>query len=129
MGITRPVVERPMEGRDGFFPYAAAAACGFVVNMGISMATGRHDPMDHGSYYTIGQPLMCVGALAIGYLFPRRPWRWALAMAAGQMIAALLNGNSLNLLPFAIAYMTILSVPQVIAAYAGAWLSRRRSRA
>jgi hypothetical protein len=114
-----------MEGRYGFFPYAAAAACGFVVIMAVALATGRSDAVDDGSYWTIGQPLMCAVAFAIGWQFPRRPWRWAVCMSLGQFLAGLANGNSLNLLPFVIAFMIILTMPQLLAAYAGSWFSRR----
>lgn len=110
-----------------FFPYAATAACGLVVYIVIVAATGKNEAWDDGSYYALGIPLMCVVAFFIGNRFPTKPWRWALSMAGGQMAGALLNGSSLNLLPLALIFRTIISIPQFVAASLGARLARRRA--
>jgi hypothetical protein len=116
-----------MKNNETFFPYAASAACGFVVYIALIAVTGRNEAWDDGLYYSIGMPLMCFGAFVIGYLFPVKPWRWALSMACGQVIGALLNGSSLNLLPFAMIFMAIISLPQLIAAIIGAKLARKKA--
>jgi len=115
-----------MKDNNDFFPYAATAACGLVVYVAIVIATGKNEAWDDGLYYSIGIPLMSVVAFIIGYLFPVRPWRWALSMACGQFIGALLNGSSLNLLPFALIFMAIISIPQLIASLTGSKLARKK---
>ncbi len=110
-----------------FFPYAASSLCGLVVYLAITIATGKNEAWDDGAYYSIGIPLMCMVAFAIGYLFPAKPWRWALGMAGGQMIGALLNGSSLSLLPFAIVFMVVISIPQFIAVLLGAKLASKKA--
>lgn len=100
-------------------PGAASFLCGLVVYLTIVLATGRNEAWDDSSYYVLGIPLMCVVAFVIGHRFPVRPWRWALWMAAGQALGALLNGSSLSLLPLALVFMVIISIPQFIAARLG----------
>lgn len=123
-GNRQPDRKRPVAGRPvpdgGAFPAAVFAfLCGLIVYVAIVAATGRNEAWDDGSYYFLGMPFMCVAAFVIGYLFPVRPWRWALWMAGGQTVGALLNGSSLSLLPFAIIFMVVISIPQFIAAYLG----------
>lgn len=109
------------------FPYAATAACGLVVYLAIIVLTGRNEAWDDGSYYVVGIPLMCIVAFIIGYQFPTNPWRWALSMAGGQMIGALLSGSSLNLLPLAMIFMAIISIPQFVAAFLGSKIARKKA--
>ncbi|MCD6681499.1 MAG: hypothetical protein LT102_12745 [Burkholderiaceae bacterium] len=108
-----------MKKDDSLFAASASFLCGLIVYISILAATGRIEAWDDGSYYLVGIPFMCFVAFVIGYRFPVMPWRWALWMAAGQAVGALLNGSSLSLLPFAIIFMTIISIPQFIAARFG----------
>ena len=112
-----------MENNKHFFPYIASFLCGLAVYLIIILATGRNEAWDDGSYYFLGMPLMCIVAFLIGYLFPLKPWRWSLSMAAGQTVGALLGGSSLSLLPLAIIFMVVISMPQFIAAAFGSKLS------
>ena len=109
-----------MKEEDSFIPAAAAFACGLVVCLAIVMATGRSEAWDDAAYYLLGMPAMCIVAFALGRRFPVRPWRWAAWMAGGQCVAAVLNGSSLSLLPFALVFMLVISIPQFIAASLGA---------
>ncbi|HEX7028107.1 MAG TPA: hypothetical protein VF268_12770 [Gammaproteobacteria bacterium] len=116
-----------MENNNNFFPYAASFLCGLIVYLAITFATGRNEAWDDGSYYSLGLPFMCIVAFVTGYLFPLKPWRWALSMAGGQVVGALLHGSSLNLLPLAVIFMTIISIPQFIAAFFGSKLAARKT--
>jgi len=116
-----------MKSHDSLFPHAAAGICGFVVYVAITSATGKNEAWDDGSYYTIGVPVMSIVAFVIGYRFPHKPWRWALSMAGGQVLAALLHGSSLNLLPIAMIFMAVISTPQVLAAFIGSKLSPKKA--
>lgn len=108
-----------MKSDNHHFASAASFLCGLIVYVSIVAATGRNEAWDDGSYYLLGVPFMCSVAFMIGYLFPIKPWRWALWMAGGQAVGALLNGSSLSLLPFAVIFMTMISIPQFIAARFG----------
>lgn len=116
-----------MQENSELTPYAVSAACGFVVYVAITAMAGVNEAWDDGAYYVLGIPLMCIVAFFVGQQYPAKPWRWAASMAGGQMAGALLNGSSLNLLPLALIFMTIISIPQFVAASLGARLARRRA--
>lgn len=112
-----------------FFPYAASSLSGFVVCLGLTIAAGGQEAVDTAEYFPIGIPLMAVAILAISYLFPNRPWRWTVSMAAGQMTAMILTGSSLSLWPIAMVAMLIYSIPQFVAGFVGSRLARRGATA
>ncbi len=117
------------EGRsEGWLPYALAAGGGFAVCFAIAQATGRREAWDAGEYFSIGIPLMCVIVFVLGWHWPRRAWRWALAMAVGQAAALAVGGNSLSLWPLAIIAMTVVSLPQFVTGLIAARLSLRRAQ-
>ncbi|HEX5764810.1 MAG TPA: hypothetical protein VFY27_04530 [Woeseiaceae bacterium] len=122
------MTQKPVGGNN-LLPYIAAALAGLVVCMAISVATGRREAWDAGSYYSAGIPIMVVLIFLIAWVFPDRPWRWTLAMAAGQSLSAFLQGSSLNLLPLAVIFMTVISIPQFVSGYLAARWSRRRDAA
>lgn len=113
-----------MKNKDTFIPHVASFLCGLMVYLLIIMLTGKNEAWDDGSYYFVGIPFMCVVAFSLAYLFPLKPWRWALGIAGGQVFAALMNGSSLSLLPFAVIFMLVISIPQFIAAHFGAKFSQ-----
>lgn len=115
------------DGSGDYFPYAASALAGFVVCVALTMTSGGREAIDTAAYFPVGVPLMVATIFAISYLFPTRPWRWTLSMAAGQMLAMLLAGSSLNLWPLAIIAMLVYSIPQFLAGMAGAQFGRRRT--
>jgi hypothetical protein len=116
-------------GDNNLVPYIAAALAGLMTCMAIALATGRREAWDAGAYYSVGIPIMVVLIFFIAWVFPERPWRWTLAMAAGQSLSAFLQGSSLSLFPFAIVFMTAVSAPQFIAGYIASRWSRSRNAA
>jgi hypothetical protein len=106
-------------------PYALSAIAGLAVCLTIASISNRNEAWDGDLYYSVGIPIMALIIFIISYLFPQKPWRWTLSMAAGQFMSALINGSSLSLWPLAIIFMTVISVPQFIAGYLGAKLKTR----
>jgi hypothetical protein len=55
-----------------------------------------------------------------------RPWRWAVLLMASQAIWALVSAVILdgipNLFPLGLVMFALLTVPCVLAAYAGRWV-------
>ena len=70
---------------------------------------------------------MTIAAFALGYYFPQRAWRWGLAMAFGQSVAMVIGGGSASLWPLALVAMTIVSIPQIVAAVVAGRLAPRRT--
>lgn len=106
-------------------PYTIALGAGLATCLAITLVSGRKEAWDSALYFTAGIPAMCAVAFALGYAFPAKAWRWALAIAVGQSIAMAFGGGSLSLWPLAVVAMTILSVPQLVAALVGARFGRK----
>ena len=85
------------------------------------LLTGR-EPWDNGSYYLIWMPLMCWTAWYAGSRSPGRPWRWWLALVAGQLVGGMLVQGPGNLLLIGIIALGIMGLPMLGFA---AWGSKR----
>lgn len=106
-------------------PYAVSFIAGLAICLFITLASGRKEAWDTPIYFTIGIPLMCAVIFALSYRFPQRAWRWALSMAIGQSVAMVMGGGSASLWPLAILAMTVVSVPQFIAAMIAARIAEK----
>jgi len=101
-----------------------AGACGWLA---LAIPSGR-EAWDTSSYFTTFVPALVLFAGALGFLFPRRAWRWGLALFAGQAAAAVVLNPTGGLLPLGLIVFGFLSVPAVISATLGAFISRRLLR-
>lgn len=88
-----------------------AGGVGLVISLGLVTATGMPVPWAAYSYYWLGWPLMCGAIFLITRFYPYRAWRWPLSMAVGQVFGVILTGTG-SLVPVALAYAVLLSVPQ-----------------
>ena len=121
--------ERAVDARNySYLPHSAAALAGLAVCQTISVATGSAEAWDSAIYFSTGIPVMCAISFVLSYVVPERVWRWTLWMAAGQSVAMLASGNSLSLWPISLVVMTIFSMPQLAAGFAGSRLAGRRRR-
>jgi uncharacterized membrane protein YcaP (DUF421 family) len=112
--------------RASALPYILSFVAGFVTCLAIVKIAGRREMWDSTLYFVAGIPLMCVVAFAVAYAFPVRVWRWVVAMAIGQSLVLLMGGGALSLWPLSIVALTVLSLPQFVAAFVAAKLARRR---
>ena len=88
----------------------------------VAVAAGQREPWDSALYWSAAYPLALLAAAVMGALFPRRPWRWALALSFAQLPVMLVGGSDLGLLPLGVIAMAVLALPPVAAAKLGAWL-------
>jgi hypothetical protein len=77
-------------------------------------------------YYLVAIPVMCVVVAALSYRFPQNPGRWTTFMSLGQCVAAAFVGGGWGIIPLAILFMMVLSLPQFLTAV---WASRLAMRA
>lgn len=112
---------------DNLLPYALSFIAGLAICLFITLTSGRKEAWDAPLYFTIGIPVMCLVIFAISYQFPQRAWRWALSMAIGQSVAMVLGGGSASLWPLAIIAMTVVSLPQFIAARVASGIAQKRT--
>lgn len=108
-------------------PWVIAAAVGLSVALGISALTGRAEAWDHDSYFSVGYPIFAVSSLALGWVFPERPWRWPMTMMAVQAFPLTLSGSDLSLAPLGAMFLVMLSLPLCVMAQVSSVL--RKSRA
>ena len=113
--------------RDPWF-YLIAAASGILAWVLVSAMTGRVEAWDSGLYFSVGMPVVCVVALVLGFLEPRRAWRWGVVPLLAQFLWMLLTQGLGNLLPLGIIVFVVLSAPSIVAARIGAFVANRRFR-
>ncbi len=106
-------------------PLALAFFAGIVIPLTIALITGIGEPWDSEYYFTVGIPLMCLAIGVISYRHPARVWRWPLIMVLGQTLAMLSGGGSLNLWPFTLVAMIMVSLPQFLVALIVGFLTKR----
>ena len=94
---------------------------GLLVNVTISVISGRDEAWDSPFYYVVGFPLLCIAIGFISYRFPRNQGRWTFFMSLGQCVAAVVMGRGIGVLIIALLFMMVLSLPQFITAV---WTSR-----
>lgn len=56
-----------------------AAAGGALVWVLIVVATGKREAWDSGVYFSVGLPAICLLAAVLGFVEPKRTWRWGVA--------------------------------------------------
>ena len=71
-------------------------------------------------------PLSIVLAGVLGYRFPERPWRWALAVMLAQAVMLALTGGDFSMLPLGLILFAILALPAAGLALIAARIRSRR---
>src|SRR3546814_7146991 len=74
--------------------YAFAVGGGTLLWLAAMAASGKREAWDSGLYWIGAYPLAILLAAWLGYEFPRRAWRWGLAIMLAQ--AATLAVTSLD---------------------------------
>jgi hypothetical protein len=105
--------------------YLVAAGCGAAVWIIVAQVSGRREAWDSGLYFSVGMPAVCLVSLAFAFFAPERSWRWGVLPFAGQFVWMLLSEGPGNLLPLGVIVFAVLSLPAVVAARIGAYLSTR----
>jgi hypothetical protein len=106
--------------------HVVAGAAGFIVATGVALASGQSLASEvtvawaSPLYFVVGWPLMCLVIYVMARAYPVRAWRWTLSMMLGQVFSSIFFGAG-AMLPVAMVYVTLLSVPQF---YVGSLASR-----
>ena len=107
-------------------PYLVAALAGVALWIGASVLSGRREAWDAPIYWSVAYPAALVLCALLGWLWPRKPWRWALALFLFQFVGmAIRNGELGGLWPLGLVLFAVLSVPGMLAAHAAAALRIR----
>jgi len=101
-------------------------AASTVIWAATSLISGIPEPWDSSIYWTVAYPVAIVLSGFLGYMFPQRPWRWALVVMFMQMIVMVISGSGFGLLPLGLIFLAILSLPAVALASLAAKVRLRR---
>lgn len=93
--------------------YAIAIVAGAVLWTLTAALGGRTEPWDSPLYWSVAYPLAILLAGALGYVFPQRPWRWAVVLMFMQAAVMLFSGSGFGLLPLGLIFLAVLSLPAV----------------
>jgi hypothetical protein len=97
--------------------YTIAVVAGMALWFVGAEVSGRRETWDSGIYWSLFYPLAIGASALLGYLFPERPWRWAVALFVAQFVAMVLRSGEIgSLAPLGLILFGILSLPAVFAA-------------
>ncbi|MGH8508883.1 MAG: hypothetical protein ACREVH_09220 [Gammaproteobacteria bacterium] len=115
-----------MKESSSILAYGIAIVAGTALWLTTSAIGGRAEPWDTSIYWTVAYPVAIVLAGLLGYVFPRRPWRWAVVVIFMQAAVMLIAGSGFGLLPLGLILLTVLSLPAVALARIAAEVRLRR---
>ncbi len=114
-----------MKRRTAFVPLLVAIVVGMALWFLAAALGGKREAWDGPAYWSGAYPVAILVAGWLGYAFPDRPWRWALALFEAQFVAMVIrNGELGNLWPMGIAIFAVVALPAGGAAWGGARLAR-----
>jgi len=109
--------------------FAIAVVAGVLSWDLVRLLGSRFEAWDDPLYWSLGYPLMLAASFILGLGFPERPWLWAVVLVAAQALWSLFLGRAFGsgagLFPLGLAWFALLTIPCILAAYAGKWLNRR----
>ncbi|GAA3930913.1 hypothetical protein [Luteimonas lutimaris] len=105
--------------------YAFAIGGGVLLWLAAMAVGGRREAWDAGVYWVAAYPLAIVLAGWLGYEFPRRAWRWGLAIMLAQAMTLAVTALDFSLLPLGLIVFAVLSLPLMAAAVLVARWTRR----
>jgi hypothetical protein len=104
----------------------AAALLGLALWSVAAVVELRVEPWDAPNFWTIYYPAAIALSGVLGFLYPQRPWRWALILMFMQLFVMTLGGSGFSLLPMGLILMAVLVLPGIGLAYLCAWARRQR---
>jgi len=118
-----PLLTPPRSAWPGWLVALVAGAAGWLLVMHLGH---RKEAWDSPYYFQLAYPLFGFTALALGYFFPGRLWRWPIGLALGQALVAFIRNPTANLLPLGLIAFAVMSVPLIVPALLGTRLRRWR---
>ena len=118
-----------MDEQRASVPIAIAAAIGMALWFAVSLTAGGREAWDTSAYWAVAYPVALGACAVLGFVFPHRPWRWAVVVFLSQFVAMVLRSGELgSLWPLGLALFVVLSLPGVVAARFGSRLKARQAR-
>ena len=116
-----------MNKQNAGVPITIAAVIGMALWFAVSLAAGRREAWDSGVYWLVAYPVAMGACAVLGFVFPHRPWRWAVVLFLFQFVAMVLrNGELGSLWPLGLVLFVVLSLPAILAARFGSRFKARQ---
>ena len=101
------------------------AGTGLALWIVIPAFTGEPDAWGSSIYYAVGMPLLMVECTFLGYLIPEYWWQWGLTATLSQAIFLIIKWPTSNLLPLALMFLVVLSIPYLVGGFLGVLLRKK----
>jgi hypothetical protein len=86
----------------------------------VAAVTHRREAWDADLYFTMAFPAIAVVAMVLAFVYPWKPWRWAMMPFGAQALVAFAKDPTANLLPLGLIMFAILgglcAIPAVLVA-------------
>ena len=102
-----------------------AAAVGASTWWYVSTVAHRREAWDADLYFTMAFPTIAAVAVVLAFLYPAKPWRWAMIPFGAQAIAAFVKDPTASLLPLGLVMFAVLGG---LCAIPAAFVARLRVR-
>lgn len=115
--------------RQDFAAGLASVIAGGAIWGWVAVSSGRAEPWDAPQFWTLAYPAALGVCAVFGFVWPQRPWRWALIVFA--MLLAVMSaggaaaGSSFSMMPLGIVALAVLGLPGVLLAALAGWVRRR----
>jgi hypothetical protein len=101
-------------------PCTLASLIGLALWTATAVIGDRAEPWDSTLYWSVSYPVALALAVAIGFLFPERPWRWAALLIGSQALVIAMSAPGLGLLPLGLVMLAVLALPAMALAQGAA---------
>jgi len=113
------------DGAGWLLSFAAGALLWFVA----TVSAGGREPWDTGEYWAVYLPIACALSGLLGFVFPERTWRWAVAVMLAQMpVMWVIHGLGSLWIP-GIVMLLVLALPGMLIAALGGLIRKSRGLA
>jgi hypothetical protein len=109
----------------GLAGWLVSFAVGALLWSVATQTSGDPAPWDTGEYWAIYLPAACALCGLLGFTFPERPWRWALAVMLAQIpVMWAAHGLGSLWIPGTVTLL-VLALPGILIAALGSMVRRR----
>lgn len=97
--------------RQSWIAFGSACLLGLGLWSAAARFSQRTEPWDAPDYWAIAYPVAIALCGGLGFVFPDRPWRWALTLMLMQLPVMILGGSGFGLLPLGLVLTAVLALP------------------
>jgi len=102
-----------------------AAAVGAGTWWYVAAVTHRREAWDADLYFTLAFPVIAAVVMVLAFLYPWKPWRWAMMPFGAQALAGFAKDPTANLLPLGLIMFAFFGA---ICAIPALFVARLRAR-